>query len=150
MLASLARPDGVHLVGTLARVGRTFPHALYYSLRTAYLEFRTPAQPGPGSSAPSSSATPTARPAVSRAPSMSELPGLSRTASMTTLDSGPPPMVRSESIAAMETDERRRGLEEATTPAAKRVKIEDDETEHSDGLVLAICSHYLNLSHQIG
>ena len=56
MLSSLARPDGRHLANTLARVARAYPHALYYSLRTAYLEFRSPVQQAAMARAPPSPA----------------------------------------------------------------------------------------------
>ena len=74
MLSSLARPDGRYLVGTLNRVGRSYPHALYYSLRTAYLEFRTPLQ----QVVPPSSSGSTPRPGIARTMSSVALESMTR------------------------------------------------------------------------
>ncbi len=44
MLASLARPDSRYILTPLLRMARMHPNALYYSLRTCYLELRSAIQ----------------------------------------------------------------------------------------------------------
>jgi hypothetical protein len=41
MLSAMPRPDGRHLSLTLTRVARVHPNALYYALRTTYLDLRS-------------------------------------------------------------------------------------------------------------